>query len=162
MSRSISSRPSSSSRTAPPTTHACWPSSTSRAVSSIDHRPPRAPWVGADSRHELVVDRPGHAGVILCEHAVAEDRHGRSHRLLVLELDGEGVHRDGANHPPRLVAHADLGAGEVATKPVRIADGDDPDPRRPLRDEGAAVAGALAGLEALHLREVAAPRERRL
>src|SRR5436190_12853008 len=162
MSRSTSSRPSSSSRTAPPTTQDSWPSSTSPAVSSIDHRPPRAPWVGADPRHELVVDRPGHPGMVLGEHAMAEDRHRSADRLLLLELDGERVHRDRAYNPPRLPADANLGAGEIATEPVRIADGDDPDPRRPLRDEGAAVAGALAGLEALYLREVAAPRERGL
>ena len=78
-------------------------------------------------------------------------------RQLALELDGEGVHRDGADHAPRLAVDEHLGPGQVAPEAVRVADRHDPDPRRPLGDEAPAVAGALARLEELHLRELAAP-----
>src|SRR5438876_8626082 len=162
MSRSKSSRPSSSSRTAPPTTQASAPARTSRASSSIDHRPSRAPGIGADPADELVVDRPRGPRLVLGQHALAEDRHRGADRLLVLELDGKGVHRDGPDHAPRLPADANLGAGQVATKAVRVAHGNDPDPGRPLRLETTAVARARPRLEALHLREVATPRERGL
>jgi hypothetical protein len=96
------------------------------------------------------------------EHAVPEDRDRRANRLLPLELDGEGVHRDHADDAPRLTADTHLGPGQVAAEAVRIADRDDPDPGRPLGDEGSPVARALAGLELLDLRQVAAPRERGL
>src|SRR2546426_10802957 len=105
MSRLTSSRSRSSSRTAPPTTQASSPASTSRALSSIDDNPPCAPRVRADPVHELVVDRPRHAGVLLGEDAVAEDRDRRADRLLTLQLDRESVHRNGADDPPRLAAH---------------------------------------------------------
>ena len=101
-----------------------------------------------DPRGELVVDRLRHARVRLREDAVAEDRDRRADRLLALELDREGVHRDDADHAPRLAADAHLGAGQVAAKAVRVADRHDPDPRRLLGDERAAVAGALARLRA--------------
>src|SRR5438105_13864619 len=132
MSRSKSSRPSSSSRTAPPTTQASSPARTSGASSSIDNRPPRAPRVRSDPADELVVDRPRRPRLVLGEHAVAENRHRRADRLLVLQLDGKGVHRDGPDHAPQLAADAHLGAGQVATKTVRVADGNDPDPGRLL------------------------------
>jgi hypothetical protein len=54
---------------------------------------------------------------------------------LVLELDRERVHRDRPDDAARLAAHTHLGAGEVATEAVRVADGDEPDPGRALRDE---------------------------
>ena len=100
--------------------------------------------------------------MILSEHALAEDRHGGADRLLLLELDREGVHRDRADHLARLAADADLGAGQVTPEPVCITHGNDPDPGRLLGDKGAPVAGAFARLELLHLREVAPPGERRL
>ena len=86
-------------------------------------------------RDELVVDRPGHARVRLGEDAVPEDRHRRADRLLALELDREGVHRDDADDAPQLAADAHLRAGQVATEAVRVADRHDPDPGRPLGDE---------------------------
>src|SRR3954467_4905109 len=162
MSRSTSARPRSSSRTAPPTTHASCPASTSPAWSSIDDRPARPPWIPVDPANELVVDRPRHPSVGFGGHARAEDRHRGPDRLLVVELDGEGVHRDRPDHAPRLAGHAHLGAGQVAAKAVRVADGDDPDPRGLLRHEAPPVARALARLQLLDLREVASPGERRL
>src|SRR4051794_37136840 len=94
--------------------------------------------------------------------AVPEDRDRGADRLLALELDGESIHRDDAGDAPRLAADANLGAGQVAPEAVRVADGDDPDPRRPLGDERAPVARALTSLQLLDLREVAPPGERRL
>src|SRR5215210_8257879 len=123
MSRSTSSRPSSSSRTAPPTTQASVPSSSSRASSSIDDRPPGAAWVGFDPADELVVDRPGHASVRLGQHAVPEDRHRRPDRLLLLERYRERVHRDRPDDFSGLAAAAYLDAGQVAAEAVRVADG---------------------------------------
>src|SRR6185295_1010606 len=149
-------------RTAPPTIHASSPANSSLTSSRIDDHPPSATWIGVDPAGQLVVDRVRHASMGLGKDAVAEDRHGCAGRLLALELDRERVHRDHADHAPRLAADAHLRAGQVAAKAVAVADGDDPDPGRPLRDEAAAVAGALTDLEALDLREVAPPRERRL
>src|SRR5436190_18452363 len=162
MSRSTSSRPSSSSRTAPPTTQATTLWGTSRPSSSIDDHPPRAPRVDVDPADELVVDRPGDARMRLGKHARPEDRHRRADGLLVVELDGEGVHRDGADRPSWLSGDAHLCARQVAPEAVRVAERHDPDPGRLLGDEAASVAGAFAGLQELHLREVAAPPERRL
>ena len=51
---------------------------------------------------------------------------------------------------------------EVAPKAVAIADRDDSDPRRPLREEAPAVADARPGLQPLDLRQVGPPRERGL
>src|SRR5947209_20297096 len=102
MSRSTSSRPSSSSRTAPPTIQASSPANPSRAFSSIDDHPPRPPRIGTDPADELVVDRPRHARVLLGEDAVPKDRHGGTDRLFALELDREGVHRDSSDHAAQL------------------------------------------------------------
>ncbi len=93
---------------------------------------------------------------------MAEERHRRPDRQLALDLDCEGVHRDRAHDWARLSADAHLGAREVAAEAVRVADRHEADPRRPLHDEAAAVAGALPGLQLLHLREVAAPLQHRL
>ena len=60
------------------------------------HRAPRALRRAADARHELVVDRPGDARVLLGRRAGTDQRHGRPGRLLA-ELDGERVHRDGSD-----------------------------------------------------------------
>ena len=97
----------------------------------------------------------------LDQQAVADDRDRRPDRQLAVELDGDRVHRDGADRPPRLAVDEHLGAGHVAPEAVRVAHGDDPGPRRPLGDEPPAVAGALSRLEEAHLREPAPPRERR-
>src|SRR5438105_6198180 len=162
MSRSSSSRPSSSSRTAPPTTHASSPASTARAVSSIDDDPSRPPRVRADAADELVVDRPRDTRVLLREDALPENRDRRADRLLTLQLDRERVHRDGSDHAPQLAAHPHLGSGQVAAEAVRVADRNDPDPGRLLRDEAAPIARALSRLQLLDLREIATPGERRL
>ena len=76
-----------------------------------------------------------------------------------VELHGEGVHRDGADDRARLAADADLGTGERALESIRVADGHDPDPRRLLRDEAPAVAGALTRLQLLDLSKEALPGE---
>src|SRR6266496_4869193 len=162
MSRSRSSRPSSSSRTAPPTTNAPSPASTSRAVSSIDDDPPRPPRVRADAADELVVDRPGDTRVLLGEDALPEDRDRRADRLLTLQLDRERVHRDRPHHTPRHAAHPYLRSGQVAAETVRVADRNDPDPGRLLGDEAPPVARALSRLQLLDLREITTPGERRL
>ena len=52
-------------------------------------------------------------------------------------------------------------AGEVAPEPIAVPDRDDADPRVPLGDEAAAVAGRLTGVEELHLRNLAPPRQHR-
>ena len=52
--------------------------------------------------------------------------------------------------------------GEIPPEAVRIADGHEPDPRRPLGDEAAPRVGALTGVEKLHLRQLAVPRKRGL
>src|SRR3954469_11855055 len=165
-SRSTSGRSSAWSRTAPPTIHASSsPKSSSTrprtlaTPSGIDDHSSCAPRIRVDPAHQLVVDRPGHARVLLGEHAVAEDGHGRAHRLLAVDLDRERVHRDGADDAGRLPPDAHLRAGEGTGETIRIADRDDSDPRRLLRDEATAVAGALTSLEPLHLRQVAAPRK---
>ena len=100
--------------------------------------------------------------MVLRQHAVAENRHRGAHRLLAVELDREGVHRDRADHAPQLAADPHLGSGQIAAKPVRVADRHDPDPGRPFRDEPPPVAAALARLQALDLREIAPPRKRGL
>src|SRR5204863_6255198 len=81
---------------------------------------------------------------------------------LAVELDGECVHRDGADRSPELAGDPDLGSGQVAAEAVRVADRDDADPCRALGDEAAAVPGALAGRELPDLCKVARPAERRL
>src|SRR5918992_1826377 len=104
MSRSTTGRPSSSSRTAPPTTHATWPASSSRASSRIEHASPaaRRPARVADSAGELVVDRARDACVLLEEQAVADDRDRHAYGQLAGKLDGDRVHRDSPHHPPTL------------------------------------------------------------
>ena len=52
--------------------------------------------------------------------------------------------------------------GQVAPEAVGVADRDDPDPRRPLGDPAAAVAGRLARLHLTHLRQLRLPTKRRL
>ena len=99
--------------------------------------------------------------MVFGEDAVAEERHGRALRQ-VAELDGERVHRDGAEHAPPRPSDQHLGARQTAPEAVRVADRDEPDPRRPLGDEAAAVARALPRRERLRLRDVAHPREHRL
>src|SRR3954451_24371584 len=128
-SRSTSGRSRASSRTAPPTIHASSSANSSsmrsrtlRAPSRIDDHSSRAPRIPVDPAYQLVIDRAGHARVPLGEHAMAEDRHGRAHRLLTLELDGKGIHRDGADDRARLTADAHLRAGQVTAETVRVAD----------------------------------------
>src|SRR5438034_1380237 len=155
-------RSSASSRTAPPTIQASSPANSSSTSSRIDDHPPGAGGIAVDPANQLVVDRAGHAGMIFRHHPVAEQRHRRAGGELAIELDGEGVHRDRADDAARLASDPYFGSGQVAAKAVRVADGDDPDPRRPLGHEAAAVTGALAGGELPNLREQARPLERRL
>src|SRR5207248_5001 len=159
MSRSITGRPRSSSRTAPPTIQASVPASTSRASSCIDDRPARAARVARDPGDELVVDRAGDTGMILREDAAAEEDDRSADRKLPVELDGEGVHRDGADDATGLPRDADGRPGQRALEAVRVADGHEPDPRLAFGDEAAPVAGALPGRQPLDLREVAFPAQ---
>src|SRR5439155_3967274 len=162
MSRSTTSRPSNASRTAPPTTHASWPASSSCASSRIDDGAARAPRVGVDPRHELVVDRSRDLCVVLRKHAVADKRHRRRNRKLAVELDGKRVHRNCADDLARLPGDAYLRSAEVAAETIGIADRHEPDPRRSVGDEAASVARALPRLELLHLRESTVPPQDRL
>src|SRR5919204_6246368 len=91
--------------------------------------------------------------------ALPDDRHRRPDRQLAGKLDREGVHRDRSYGAPPLAVDENLRPAEVAAKPVRVADRDEADPRRPLGDEAPAVARALARPELLHLCEHAPPRE---
>src|SRR5581483_10763037 len=159
MSRSTTGRPSSRSRTAPPTIQASSPARSSRASSSTDDPPDRALGPADDAAGELVVDRPGRARVLLEQQAVADERHRRSDRQLAVELDGERVHRDRADDAPALTGDEHLGPREVAAEAVAVADRDEPDPRGPVGDEPAPVAGALPRLEPLHAGELASPGE---
>src|ERR1041384_3380214 len=87
--------------------------------------------VGDDPRRDLVVDRPEMAGVLLDEEAVADQRHGRSFRL-VAELDGEGIHGDGADHAPPRPRDEHLGPRQSSAEAVSVADPDEPDTRLTL------------------------------
>src|SRR5438034_11648276 len=161
MSRSMTGRPRSSSRTAPPTIHASVPASTSRASSCIDDRPARPARVARDPGDELVVDRAGDTRMILREDAAAQEDDRSADRKLAVELDGEGVHRDGADDAARLSRDADGRTGERALEAVRVAHGHEPDPRFALGNEAAAVARALPGRETPHHRPGARPAETR-
>src|SRR5712692_12078034 len=96
MSTSTTGRPSSSSRTVPPTTYASSPARISIACSTIDDHPPRPLGARPDADDELVGDRAGSARVLLREHAVPDQRHGRPRLDRPAQLDRERVHRDGA------------------------------------------------------------------
>ena len=100
--------------------------------------------------------------MVFGQNALAEDRHRRADRLVAVELDRECVHRDRSDHVPQLAADPHLGPGEVTSEAVAVANGHDADPGRLLCYEPAPVAGALARLEPLHLREITPPRERGL
>ena len=80
----------------------------------------------------------------------------------LVELDRERVHRDRPDDATALALDEHLRPGHVPPEPVRVPDGHDADPRRPIGDEAAPVAGALARLELLHEREVRLPAQRRL
>src|SRR6478609_1895258 len=150
-SMSTTGRSSAWSRTAPPTIHASSSANSSSRTSTT---------------LRVLKSRAGNC-TPLSSRLVRAFTHrrplsARADRLLVLELDGEGVHRDHPDHAPWLAADTHLRAGQVAAEPVRVADGHDPDPGRRFGDEGAAITRALARLEPLDLREVAAPGKRRL
>src|SRR5688500_8051017 len=90
-------------------------------VLAVDHGPPASFRRAPDPGHDLVADRPGDPRVSLREDAVPEQRHGRPHRELPVELDGERVHRDGADDPAQLAADSYLRPREVAAEAVRVA-----------------------------------------
>src|ERR671919_2087288 len=92
-SRSTTSRPSNSSRTAPPTTYASCPCTAAATSSSIDDRPVGAPGICPNSACDLVVDRVESARVLLGKHAVSDQRDG-SADALVPELDGTSPGED--------------------------------------------------------------------
>src|SRR5207244_12646747 len=104
-SRSRTDRPSSSSRTVPPTTHASCPARISTAVSTIDHDPARPVRGGADAARELVGDRARVARMLLGEDAVADQRDLRAGLEWAVELDGDRIHRDRADDAAPLARH---------------------------------------------------------
>src|SRR5712692_7664064 len=108
MSTSTTGRPSSSSRTVPPTTYASSPARISIACSTIDDHPPRPLGARPDADDELVRDRAGAARVLLREQAVPDQRHGYAWLGRPAQLDRERVHRDGANDAPPLAADEHL------------------------------------------------------
>ncbi len=79
-SRSRTGRRRSSSRTAPPTTHASSSPRISRSRSSIDRDPPRTARARVRARRDLVRDRARDACVLLDEDSVADERDGRARR----------------------------------------------------------------------------------
>ena len=93
------------------------------------------------------------------EHSLPDQNDGRADGKLAIEFDRERVHRDGADDAPQLSTDTHFGAGQIAAEPVRVPERHEADPRGLLRDEAAPVTGALAGLQQLHLREVAVPGE---
>ena len=115
-----------------------------------------------DPAGELVGERAGNARMLLERSAGADDGHRSARRQLAVELDGGGVHGHGTDHFARFTADPHRGAGQVAPEPVRIADGQDPDPRLALGDEEPAVAGRLTGPQQLRLGELGHPGEHRL
>src|SRR6188474_1278234 len=119
MSTSSTGRPSSSSRTAPPTRNASGPAARAKASSAIDDRPRRTVVRAPDPARDLVVDRAEDVGVLLGEDAVAEDRDKRS-LVLAAQLDREGIHRDRANHGSTPAGHQHLRAGQPAAEAVRV------------------------------------------
>src|SRR4051812_3942213 len=122
MSRSSTGRPSSSSRTAPPTTHASCPLRISSAKSRIDDGAPRALRARVDPADELIRDRAGDARVRLGRHAVTEQGDRCPDRELPGQLDCERVHRD--RPPPLLELPADThrGARQIAAEAVAVPD----------------------------------------
>src|SRR5919197_5728181 len=97
MSTSTTGLPSSSSRSAPPTTHASSPARISCASSTIDDGAPGAGRVAVHAAYDLVVDRARDAGMLFGEDPVPEQDDGRAGRKLAVELDGERVHRHRAD-----------------------------------------------------------------
>src|SRR4051812_11797798 len=130
--------------------------------SAIDDGAPRAQRRADDIAGDLVVDRPGDTGVRFGEDAVPEQHDRRADRQPTVEPHRERVHRDRPDDGADLTAYADLRPRQVTREAVAVAHRNDPDPRRLVGDEAAAVAGALPGLELLDLREEAVPREHRL
>ena len=99
--------------------------------------------------------------MLLGEEAVADQRHWGA-LLLLAELDREGVHRDRAEDAAARAVHQHLRPGEPAAKAVPVADRDEADPRLPLGDEAASIAGAATASQHLRLGDVAPPGENRL
>ena len=121
-----------------------------------------------DPARDLVVDRAHPPRQLLGEDAVAaagadEDRLAAARRRVVPEVDGDVVHRHGADDRHAAAGDEHVGVvGQRAAVAVAVADRDRPEPGGALGDEPAAVAGALAGLAALDLGDVAGQLERRL
>src|SRR3972149_3060049 len=139
MSRSSTGRPSSSSRIAPPTIQAYSPPSSRETSSSIGDDAARPRGIGVDAAGELVPDRAGDASVLVEPDAGPDARDRGAGGELAVELDGEGVQRDRADHAAQLPRDTHLSPGQVAPEAVRVADRDDADPRRLPGDVGAAV-----------------------
>ena len=162
-SRSSTGRWRSSSRTAPPTTHASSSPRISRRRSSIDGDPPGA-------RPERVF-RP-----VAISYAIVPATRACSSMSMPsptsvtgvpassrpVELHGERVHRDRPDDAATRALDEHLGSRHVATEAVCIPDRDDADPRRAIGDEAPPVARALPRLELLHERDVRLPAQRRL
>ena len=163
------SRPSSRSRTAPPTSQTPprrpAPRCATRERFTAHTRAGRA---GTEAARDLVVDRAERARPVLGQDPLAAagaEQHGLGAALdrLVAEVDGDVVHRDGARERDAAAADQHLGAaGEAAADAVAVADRDRRDPRVALGDEAAPVAGALPRPRALDLGDVADELERRL
>src|SRR5262245_40443632 len=133
---STSGRPSSSSRTAPPTIHASSsPKTAWKRASSNAHHPLRPRPTRVETGGDLVSDGPGDPRVLLDPHTVAYERHRRPDRQLARQRYRERVHRDRPDHRPPLASHEHLGPRQIPPKAVCVADGHDADPRRLGRTE---------------------------
>src|SRR3954468_14810960 len=171
--RSMSStgRPSSMSRTLPPTSQA--PSTGARrrmsaSGSAVDDDMLHPPPPGRDVTHDLIRDRVAAGRPLLGPDplvAVAADQHHRVAQLHVAALtdhEGQLIHADRGRHPSPPSPHQHVHPPRQQPRhAVGVPGRHQPDPGRPLGHEPAPVAGALTWLEQLQLRHVALQAQRR-
>ena len=139
----------------------------------VERRSRRRPAAVVRPRHargdpagDLVVDRREPPRPLLGEHPLAAlraEQHDRraARRRLGTQIDGDVVHRDRADHRHAAAVHQHVAVvRQRAPDAVPVADRDRPDPGRRVRDETAAVAGALPRRDRLDLGEVGGQLER--
>ena len=162
MSRSSTGRPSSSSRTVPPTTYASWPARISAARSSIDHRPRRPLGVGrmpVTSSYVIVpacracssASRPSPTSVTGVPGSARPSSSTANESIETVPTTRRRSPATSTSVPVR--SRRKPSAYPTGTSPIHVGRSG---------DERAAVARALAGREPLHLRQLAAPGEHRL
>ena len=136
-SRSSTGRPSSSSRTAPPTTHASSPREDLRDhVEATHRRRVRRARCGLESipQTSSYVIVPGDARVVVGEHAVADQGHRRPDRQLARAARPRTSPSRSSRPPARSSPPTrTFVPGQVAPEAVAVADRHDPDPGRLAR-----------------------------